>query len=177
MSKELPGLLLIAITPILIVSCVNNDKPLPSPVTEITSSPSPPEETPSPSNNPQEFSSIPFNSSECTTYSKSTKTKIGVSEGRIVPDGELLSEFTFFPDKRVRNRFYAFGTLSLEGTGTAQFYEGNKEIFTVTGSQVGLKTGEVSKLYYTFTWFSRDGKIQLVDQYGDVYTKSDDSSC
>ncbi|MDM3855222.1 MAG: hypothetical protein PT120_10070 [Aphanizomenon gracile PMC649.10] len=176
MSKELSSLLLIAITPILILSCVN-DKPLPSPVTEITSSPSPPEETPSPSNNPQEFSSIPFNSSECTTYSKSTKTKLGVSEGRIVPDGELLSEFTFFPDKRVRNRFYAFGTLSLEGTGTAQFYEGNKEIFTVTGSQVGLKTGEVSKLYYTFTWFSRDGKIQLVDQYGDVYTKSDDSSC
>jgi hypothetical protein len=50
MSKELPGLLLIAITPILIVSCVNNDKPLPSPspITEITSSPSPLEETPSP---------------------------------------------------------------------------------------------------------------------------------
>ena len=48
MFKELYGLLVIAITPVLIVSCVN-DKPLPSPVTEITSSPSPLEETPSPS--------------------------------------------------------------------------------------------------------------------------------
>ena len=137
-----------------------------------SASPSSLEKNPSRPSKHQDSSSFPINPSECTTWKYSTSIPK-------LPSGQIkvLSEFTFFPDETVKHRFYASGSLALEGTGTAQFSEDNRGTVAVTGSARIIMTGEVSKLDHTFKAFSRDGKTYLIDQYGGIYTKSNDSSC